>query len=907
MLHCEVFFDVMQTRVLLHRGGGEPPRWPLPVGSPAVDVVDPEAMKWPRELGFVAAVGVVGCEASTDQALHESDVILLGSKIVRETGPSPDEIGANSSAFSYVFEEKPRPWFAFDSGSPNRDCSWSMVWLGESETEWSLQRDDGTAVFRPEPTAEPKVGTVDTLELRCNGRAVKRWSAAVVKKEAIVEASPWKELQDARQKEDLEGLLAGVELARELRIPSEVTRGLRLAAHRAFRQRKFELALKHLDEADAVDEAVGFREGSVRNGYYRALIAEAVGQLNRASNLFTACARKARRAGLSRADAYATKALASSQQSQGLHKEALSTINKAKSYFDQGLPRERHHYAVDRAWIAARAMAAGAVSVDWDLPDSLWRNELKVARRNAWHESELNLEANLAWLSLLRGDADEALERASNISPGQFLENPFVQQLVGEAALEAQRLDTAEAQFRFLLTEYRRSRLVSEWWWRSAYGLARLEQTRGRIDDAWPLYLEALDILRNDAKATGLLSARGAFFQDRRAVVEDAVEFALKHRGADIALELVEDTHSAVVMELGRRVRLEALNPRERQDWFNQVAQIRELRQEIEKRERERDLVPVAGLARFDAKSVRLVENLQRRLERVITDPKDSDSIGNAVSAPGMLGGALYLDECAWVTFVIDDRPAHFFVTPFGVSAQFEPPDLKHERFSHLFLIGFDARSRFESLIAQRPVSVIPSLQVLRLLRAQPVVKSNPALTVFADPTSDLPWARREGERVSKLIGAALYTGARVNRSRIVDALGSSRLVHYSGHAVTHLRDPWATSLRLAAGQSLSVADVLLEAVTSRTVFLNGCDTAATPGDAADTPSLPSALLLAGARTVTTVDGAIDDSAALEVGRLFYEHGGENEPVLAFQLAARELERNGIDAWRRFVVWGLPR
>ncbi|MEM6559890.1 MAG: CHAT domain-containing protein [Myxococcota bacterium] len=907
MLDCELFFDVMQTRVLFHRGGGEPPRWPLPVGSPTVDVVDPEAMNWPRELGFVMAVGVVGCEAATDQALHESDVILLGSKMVRETALSPDETGANSSGFSYVFEEKPRPWFAFDSGSPSPDCSWSMVWLGESETEWSLKRDEGPAVFRPEPSTEPKVGTVHALEIRCNGRAVKRWSAAVLAKEAIVDASPWKDLQQARHEENLEGLLAGVELARKLRVPSEVTRGLRLAAFRALRQLKFELALRYLDDADAVDEAIGYREGRMRNSYYRAMIAKELGQLNRAANQFIISARDAHQLGLSRAHAYTTKELALTLQSQGLHSEALATMDRAGSYFEQSLPEDRHGYFVDLAWITARAMDAGAVPVDWDEPEVLWQDELEVAESNTWRESALNIEANLAWLSLLRGDASLALERAMSIPRGQFLENPFVQQLVGESALRARRVDQADAQFRSLLEEYRRAGLVSEWWWRSAYGLARVEESRHRLDSAWALYLEALDILRRNAEAIGLLSGRGAFFYDRRTVVEDAVALALRYRGADAALELVEDAYSAVVVQLGRRVRLEALNPSEREDWFEYVARIRETQKRIEDRQRRRDLLAVAELSRFDNESVELAQDLQHQLELAVGRAIGTNLLEDVSFLRGSLGSILHPDECAWVTFAIGDEAIHFWVTPFGVSAGNEPPDLEHERFSHLYLIGSDARVRFQSLIGQRSVSVVPSLRVLRLLRAQSAAKAPSTLSVFADPTSDLPWARREGERVSELIGADFYQGSAVDRDRFVRALSSSSLVHYSGHAVTQRRDPWATSLRLAEGQSLSVADVLLEPVTSRMVFLNGCDTSSTPGDFADTPSLPSVLLLAGARTVTTVDGAIEDAVASRAGCLFYEHGGEDEPVRAFQHVARELERNGIDAWRRFVVWGLPR
>jgi hypothetical protein len=212
---------------------------------------------------------------------------------------------------------------------------------------------------------------------------------------------------------------------------------------------------------------------------------------------------------------------------------------------------------------------------------------------------------------------------------------------------------------------------------------------------------------------------------------------------------------------------------------------------------------------------------------------------------------------------------------------------------SHLPAAGLVARTRPDApnAPAAAPSAPIPA----------------PALVV-ADPAGDLPGAREEGRFVAtQLPGARLLLGAEASRAAVRAALEGAPVWHFAGHGVLTDDDPFAAHLRLAAGERLTVADVLIERPGVPLVVLDGCETG---GDSTlengERIGLPAAFLAAGTRAVIAADRVVTDAEALAFARRFYAAGGTTTPAAAFRRAVADGRAAGETFTDAYRLHGRP-
>ncbi|MEL6545151.1 MAG: CHAT domain-containing protein, partial [Myxococcota bacterium] len=130
---------------------------------------------------------------------------------------------------------------------------------------------------------------------------------------------------------------------------------------------------------------------------------------------------------------------------------------------------------------------------------------------------------------------------------------------------------------------------------------------------------------------------------------------------------------------------------------------------------------------------------------------------------------------------------------------------------------------------------------------------------------------------------------------------------HFAGHVRNGAPGAWDQHLLLHGEETLSVSDLLTSSVRSRLVVINGCH--ASEGEAIgrnERVGLAEAMLLAGAQTVVTARGEIDDAVAREFLERFYELGGARSPARAFQSTSAELVASNRARQNDFVLWGRP-
>jgi tetratricopeptide (TPR) repeat protein len=129
------------------------------------------------------------------------------------------------------------------------------------------------------------------------------------------------------------------------------------------------------------------------------------------------------------------------------------------------------------------------------------------------------------------------------------------------------------------------------------------------------------------------------------------------------------------------------------------------------------------------------------------------------------------------------------------------------------------------------------------------------ALVVFADPTADLPGARREAEEMKRRLSCNTYVGAEATLATLGELSGVHTL-HIACHGTTE------PALLLCDGKvTLSRHDLLARLwPTLDTLFLNACMSAATVAVIADQGlSLATVALLGGARRAVVALWPVDD------------------------------------------------
>ena len=199
------------------------------------------------------------------------------------------------------------------------------------------------------------------------------------------------------------------------------------------------------------------------------------------------------------------------------------------------------------------------------------------------------------------------------------------------------------------------------------------------------------------------------------------------------------------------------------------------------------------------------------------------------------------------------------------------------------------------------------------------------AVLIVADPTGDLPGARREAEELGALLegvspfGRVTMLVGDVSLRTVRDELGRHDILHFAGHAEGGGAGG-AGGLRLRDGElTASMLDQLRGRVDfPGLVFLNGCTSsdeaqrfAAGAGPtAAGLAGVASALLLGGSRHVIGTLWEVRDEVARICAAAVYRRLAAGDTIGAAQAAAREAisAAHGEESllWAAHVLYGDP-
>lgn len=197
------------------------------------------------------------------------------------------------------------------------------------------------------------------------------------------------------------------------------------------------------------------------------------------------------------------------------------------------------------------------------------------------------------------------------------------------------------------------------------------------------------------------------------------------------------------------------------------------------------------------------------------------------------------------------DRAERLRVLPYGLlrSVDFHalPLDGEPLLFRHLVIYSLDLPSRPAAALPARPVALL-----------------------VADPEGNLPEARQEAEAVGAAIRSwskrwSLWQldGLDATARAVRKALPEADLFHFAGHGRFAGFSGWDSSLQLADGSRLTLADLLALRPVPSWVVLSSCDAGLSSEQArGEGVGIAQAFLLAGSRAVIAATERVEDGTA---------------------------------------------
>jgi tetratricopeptide (TPR) repeat protein len=189
-------------------------------------------------------------------------------------------------------------------------------------------------------------------------------------------------------------------------------------------------------------------------------------------------------------------------------------------------------------------------------------------------------------------------------------------------------------------------------------------------------------------------------------------------------------------------------------------------------------------------------------------------------------------------------------------------------------------------------VSYVPSAYALSVgrRRLQDARRYGGQTLIVVDPTSDLDFARVEGDAIAELGGAQpiqKLEGADASRDEVIQSISGSSFVHFACHGFYDWNDMTRSSLVLAEDERLSLEEVISSRVDlsgARLVTLSACETGL--AEYVSVPDefvgLQAGFLEAGAPAVISSLWAVNDmSTALLMRELYRRLMVEEQPVAA--------------------------
>ena len=191
------------------------------------------------------------------------------------------------------------------------------------------------------------------------------------------------------------------------------------------------------------------------------------------------------------------------------------------------------------------------------------------------------------------------------------------------------------------------------------------------------------------------------------------------------------------------------------------------------------------------------------------------------------------------------------------------------------------------------------------------LVVGDPDLNGFVN---QLPGAFKEGEMVSALLSSNAFTPTtRLNASaaEIIKALFQTdyKIIHLAGHGVFNERSPESSGMVIGDNVYLSTREICQMSTVPELVFVNCCYLGKSDGVAEEyfrsryklAANIGTQLIENGVKAVVVAGWAVDDSAALDFTRIFYEWMFEG---YSFGDAVKEARKDIFIKYKNTNTWG---
>ena len=699
---------------------------------------------------------------------------------------------------------------------------------------------------------------------------------------------------------------------RERRISDAADDSFALAFALHQRSHRYEDARAVLDALAA--DLPYYPEGRAREPYYRGVLAGEVGDHRGALTLLRLSEERAHALGMKTLERNAREALGVEMQALGRPRASLEVFRALEREADL-TECDRVRLANNVGWAALLANEAeGTAALDARGP------LLQAAGNAACADAYLTSFAlgNLARLSLDQGNVDDAEARLAEAR--KLVSVPRGTERLAWMDLDARillaRKKRAEALRRF--DEARalaQSAALPFAEWSALVGRGEALEALGKQDAAIASFLEAEDVVSRTLTLVPLGGGRGSFVADRSKSARAAIDLLLAAGRTREAVGVAMRSRTRVIQTVERPERLDRLTEDERKAWERAVRAYRSAREHLD-HEAENDWkLPANELARITATRSKAERDQRDALERAMPNRIRTEDALPATPSSSDLEIVIHPGRASWWAFAVDAEKTTALRVPSSdapvadlARALLDPISARIERVRRVRIrpygawrnvdvhaLPFHDASLVDAVAVDYPLGIGAPLTSARSRRA----------LVVGNPTGDLPRAADEAARTATALGPRFeirrLTGAEATTARTLGALRDADFFHYAGHGRFSGDEGWESSLPLAQGGHLSIADIVALAAAPRVVVLTGCETARTSGEA-EGLGIGQAFILAGADVVVAPTRPVSDEVGAAFAKGLYE-GSVDEPWTdAARRSAMNLRKSGAGDWSAFRV-----
>ena len=692
--------------------------------------------------------------------------------------------------------------------------------------------------------------------------------------------------------------------ANQGRLSDYLRDGVALSFVYVFHGRRFEQANRVLKSVKSIP---GFAISTINLGLQRSFLAASVGDLRTAVQQSVQAIQCAKRHGLVGLQRSAENDLALQWLKIGMVQKAIQLLDQLLQ--NSAAPKDQNE-ACWRARLLANAVWARVLSFEAGeefstVPFEMIAEGLAILHKGRCSRSEtdrLNFENSFAITLFHQGDLKGAQQKIDSIRKN-FPKREIVYQISNkelEARIALKQGQHKKAKKIYLqLVDLCRSILSPEGEWRAIVGLAQTLQSMGKFEEALLKYDKAQALSRKSVLQVAIAEGRAAFMVQRSQAVQNHLLLLIQLRREAQALDVVRRHIAQELRGIQRADRLAALSDEKKAKWDQLMTAYQQDREQQERQVA--NAWELTGdqwrLARqnFDQDRRKLIQLLDQAFA-LISAEQDAEKLARPNKDELYL--LFFPIQQGWLGFAADSR---------GVQAKrLESQSLLQRsktveaQLAKQLLGMFSNKIRDNTLISIMPTQKLQFVDFhalpfsndvllasnyvryrLDLSQIQPKPTTKPegkrrALLVI-DPELNLPKARSEVVQIEKTLArkgdwtVVKLAGDQATRLAVLQELQRADWFHYAGHAEFGDQLGWNSSLRLAHGTRIEIADLLFLDKAPKTVVLLACDSGKSDVTKGSNIGLAQAFIAAGSQAVIASTRTLSDTATQRFSSLFYQ------------------------------------